>query len=158
MISVLAGIGVVGKVLDSFDLVELLYNAFNRDDSEVFSVEKALEAGYDELYVDADSIIDKKIAALNNEVPKMAQEAAKKAIEDVIDERSEELKNIEENLDSIIADLAKQMIADDNNNIPEDVKEKAMDKIEKNNQKKKGVEETNGKQNTKESSKKRRAS
>ena len=51
------------------------------------------------------------------------------------------------------------MIEDDNNNIAEDIREKAIEKIDnKKNQKKKGVEEADGKQNTKESNKKRRAS
>ena len=159
LVRVLSGIGVIGKVLNSFELVELLYNAYNRDDSEVFSVEKALEAGYDEIYIDAENVIDKKIMALNNEAPQRAKEAAQKAIDQVLDERSQELKEIEENIDDIVAELAKQILADEATKIPQDIKNEAIEKIDKEkNQKKKGVEETNGKQNTKESSKKRRAS
>ena len=159
IIRILSGIGIVGKALNSFELVELLYNAFNRDDSEVFSIEKALEAGYDEIYIESQSIIDKKIAALNNEIQERSQEEAKKALEKVMDERSQELKDIEENLDSIIEDLAKQIIQDESNNIPIDIREQSIQKIEKNSKrKKKGVEESNGKQTTKESSRKRRAS
>ncbi len=159
LVRVLSGIGVIGKVLNSFELVELLYNAYNRDDSEVFSVEKALEAGYDEIYIDAENVIDKKIMALNNEAPQRAKEAAQKAIDQVLDERSEELKEIEENIDDIVAELAKQILADETTKIPQDIKNEAIEKIDKEkNKKKKGVEETNGKQNTKESSKKRRAS
>ena len=156
IVRVLSGIGVVGKALNSFELVELLYNAFNRDDSEIFGIEKAIEAGYDEIYVDAENVIDKKILALNNEAPQRAQEAAQRAIEEVMDERAQELKDIEENIDAIVEELAKQIIADQNNNIPDDVRKKAIQKIEK--PKKKGAEETNGKPNTKESTKKRRAS
>lgn len=159
MVRVLSGIGVVGRVLNSFELVELLYNAYNRDDSEVFSVEKALEAGYDEIYIDAENVIDKKIMALNNEAPERAKEAAQKAINQVLDERSQELKDIEENIDDIVAELAKQILADENTKVPQDIKDEAIEKIDKEkNKKKKGVEETNGKQNTKESNKKRRAS
>ena len=159
LVRVLSGIGVVGRVLNSFELVELLYNAYNRDDSEVFGVEKALEAGYDEIYIDAENVIDKKIMALNNEAPQRAREAAQKAIDQVLDERSQELKEIEENIDDIVAELAKQILADESTKIPQDIKDEAIEKIDKEkNKKKKGVEETNGKQNTKESSKKRRAS
>jgi len=158
LVRVLSGIGVVGRVLNSFELVELLYNAYNRDDSEVFSVEKALEAGYDEVYIDAENVIDKKIMALNNEAPQRAKEAAQKAIDQVLDERREELREIEENIDDIVAELAKQILADEATKIPQDIKNEAIEKIDKEkNKKKKGVEETNGKQNTKESSKKRRA-
>lgn len=158
MIRVLSGIGIVGKALNSFELAELLYNAYNRDDSEVFGVEKAIEAGYDELYVDTESIIDKKIAAINKEVQMRAKEEAQKALNEVLDERSEELKNIENNIDNIIEELAKQMILDESENIPEDVKKETIEKIEKKSKsKKKEVEQPNGKQETKESSGKRRA-
>lgn len=159
MIRVLSGIGVVGKTLDSFELVELLYNAYNRDDSEVFSIEKAIEAGYDEIYVDSQSIIDKKIEALNNEIQIRAQDEAKEALNQVMDERSQELKDIEDNIDDIVAELAKKIIEEETNNIPAEVKRKTIEKIdEKSKSKKKGVEKSNGKQKTKESSSKRRAS
>lgn len=159
MIRVLSGIGVVGKTLNSFDLIELLYNAYNRDDSEVFGIEKAIEAGYDEIYVESQSIIDKKIAALNKEIELRAQDEAKKALDQVMDERKQELNDIEENLDNIIENLAKQIIEDQKTNIPADIKKETIEKIEKNNKsKKKGVDESNGKQETKESSRKRRAS
>ena len=36
-------------------VVDLLYNAYNRDDSEVYGIEKAIEAGYDEIYIDAEN-------------------------------------------------------------------------------------------------------
>ena len=158
MIRVLSGIGIVGKTLNSFELVELLYNAYNRDDSEVFSIEKAIEAGYDEIYTESQSIIDKKIAALNKEIQVRAQNEAQRALEQVRDERSQELKDIEDNIDNIIEELAKQMIQDEKNNIPEDVRKESIEKIEKKSKsKKKGVEEANGKQETKESSRKRRA-
>lgn len=159
MIRVLSGIGVIGKTLNSFELIELLYNAYNRDDSEVFSIEKAIEAGYDEIYVDSQSIIDKKIEALNKEIEIRSQDEAKRALDQVMDERTQELKDIEDNIDSIIADLAKQIIEDEKNSIPADVRKEAVEKIEeKSKSKKKGVEKSNGKQETKESSRKRRAS
>ena len=37
------------RILNSTELVELLYIAYNRDDAETYSVEKALQAGYNEL-------------------------------------------------------------------------------------------------------------
>ncbi len=142
MISVLSGIGIVGKTLNSFELVELLYNAYNRDDSEVFGIEKALEAGYDELYVNSQSIIDKKIAALNKEIEIRAQKEAQNAVNKVMDERNQELEEIEDNIDSIIEELARKIIEEENN-IPKDIKEKAVEEIQK-----KGEKKSNGKQET----------
>lgn len=151
-IRVLAGIGIVGKALNSFELVDLLYNAYNRDDSEVFGVEKAIEAGYNEIYVDAQSVIDKKIEALNREIQMRAQEKAQECINEAVSEREKELKYIEENIEDIIAELAMKAIQ--GGNIPEELKEDATDKL---NAKKKGGKETNGKKQTKESGRKRRA-
>lgn len=156
IISVLSGIGIVAKPLNSFELVDLLYNAYNRDDSEIFGIDKAIEAGYDEIYVDSQNIIDKKILALNNEIQIRAKEEANKIINKVKDEREKELDEIEDNLDDIIMNLAKQMINDEKTNIPKDIKEEAIKRIE-NETKEKGEKEANGKQ-TKESNKKRRAS
>ena len=162
LISVLSGIGIDGKALNSYELIELLYNAYNRDDSEIFGVEKAIEAGYDEIYVDSQNVIDKKIQALNNEIQLRAQNQAKEVIETVMDERSKELNEIEDNIEDIIEDLAKSIISGAQEGIPSDVKVRAIEKIEENkakrNKKKKGVEETDGKKDTKESIRKHRAS
>lgn len=155
LIRALSGIGIVGKALNSFELIDLLYNAYNRDDSEVFGIDKAIEAGYNEIYVDAQSIIDKKIEALNKEIELKAQEKAKYAIDEVIDDKQQELNEIEENIDSIIEELAKKVIEDENNNIPMNIKEKAIKKIEK--KQKKGDKESDDKKETKEPSRKRRA-
>lgn len=156
LIRVLSGIGIVGRALNSFELVDLLYNAYNRDDSEVFGIEKAVEAGYNEIYVDSQSIIDKKIEALNKEIEIKAQEKAKNIIDEVVSDKQQELNDIEENLDSIIEELAKKVIEDDSNNIPANIKAEAIKKIESKN-KKKGEKEADGKKETKESSRKRRA-
>ncbi len=47
-------------MLNSNDLVDLLYVAYNRDDAEVYGVDKAIESGYDELYSTAPDVVDKK--------------------------------------------------------------------------------------------------
>ena len=153
IISALSGIGVVGKTLDSYGLVELLYNAYNRDDSEVFGIGKAIEAGYNEIYIDSQNVIDKKIEALNREIQLRSQQKAENAVKEVLDKRSEELKDIEENIESIIEELAKQIIEREEN-IPQKVKEEAIEKIEN----KKEEEVADGKQKTKEPNRKRRAS
>lgn len=156
MIRVLSGIGIVGKALNSFELVDLLYNAYNRDDSEVFGIDKAIDSGYNEIYIDAQSSIDKKIDALNKEIQLKAQEKVSETLKEIEDERNQELAELEENIEDIIIDLAKKMIEDEKNNIPEEIKEKALDNIE-NKKTRKGVKKVDGKKETKESNGKRRA-
>ena len=157
MIRVLTGVGIVGKVLNSFELVDLLYNAYNRDDSETFGVEKAIDSGFNEIYIDAQSAIDKKIEALNREIEFKAEEAVRDSIEEIEDEKSRELKDLEDNISDIILDLAKQMIDDEKNNLPQEVKEKAKKKIET-KIKGKGEKKVNGKEKTKETNRRNRAS
>jgi len=151
IIRVLSGIGIIGRALNSFELVDLLYNAYNRDDSEVFGIERAIDAGYNEIYVDAQSSIDKKIDALNREIQLRAKETVQDSLKEIEDERSAELKEIEENIDNIIIELAKSMLQDEKNYIPSEIREKATKKVEK--KLKKGEKESNGQ---KESSRKRR--
>ena len=46
-------------------LVDLLYVAYNRDEAEVFSVDRAIRSGYEELYTTAPDILDKKMELLD---------------------------------------------------------------------------------------------
>ena len=76
----LAACSITGKILDSNELVDLLYVAYNRDESEVYGLDKAIDAGYDELYSTAPDVLDKKMRALDE---KIEIEAFKKANEKV---------------------------------------------------------------------------
>ena len=156
IIRTLSGIGIVGSALNSYDLVDLLYNAYNRDDSEVFGIEKALDAGFNEIYIDAQSVIDKKIDALNREIELRAKQEANEAIRSVEDDRSKELEELEENIEDIIVDLAKKMLQDESVVMPEEVRKEAIKKVGRKT-KEKGEKETDGKKETKETNRKRRA-
>src|SRR5699024_5465090 len=68
MIRTLAACEVGGKILSSNELVDLLYVAYNRDEQETFGVDKALRAGYDELYSTAPDVLDKKMRALDAKI------------------------------------------------------------------------------------------
>ena len=81
-----------GKVLDSNELVELLYVAYNRDEAEVYGVDKAIRAGYTELYSTAPDVLDKKMKAIDKEIEEKALEKAKLIVDEV---KSEKEKSIE---------------------------------------------------------------
>ena len=51
---------VTGKVLNSEELTELLYVAYNRDESDLFWMDKIKQAGFEELYSSAPDVLDKK--------------------------------------------------------------------------------------------------
>ena len=61
VIRTLSACGINGKILGSNLLAELLYVAYNRDEEEVYGLDKALAAGYDELYSTAPDVLDKKM-------------------------------------------------------------------------------------------------
>lgn len=56
----LAASGVAGRVLNSEELAELLYVAYNRDDSEIINIKKSVNAEFDSLYNIAKDVMDKQ--------------------------------------------------------------------------------------------------
>ena len=61
LIRSLSTCGVRGKILRSTELAELLYMAYNRDEAETFGIDKAIEAGYSEMYSTAPYVLKKKM-------------------------------------------------------------------------------------------------
>ncbi len=76
----LASSGVTGRVINSEELTELLYIAYNRDDSELISVKKAVESQYDSLYNTARDVFEKQKELLEEKIDKSAINLAAKSI------------------------------------------------------------------------------
>ena len=68
IIRLLASSDVGGKILDSEELSELLYVAYNRDASETLQLSKALDAQYDSLYSTSKDVIEKRKEKLDREI------------------------------------------------------------------------------------------
>lgn len=138
--------GVRGKILKSTELVELLYMAYNRDEAETFGLDKAVKAGYDEMYSTAPDVLNKKM----KELDKIIEEKALKLANEKVDEAKSELeKQIEEKeygMDDLISKMAKIIIEENEQYIGKKVKDKAIDKVEQENTKEGG--RTDGKKKT----------
>ena len=119
-----------GKVLNSNELTELLYVAYNRDESEVYGIDKALKAGYTELYSTAPDVLDKKMAALNKEIEQKAVEKAKLMVDEAKSEKEKAVEKMEENIEELIDDFAKMIIRDNKRFIGKEVAESAISKID----------------------------
>lgn len=149
--------GINGKILTSNELADLLYVAYNRDESETYGLEKALRGGYDELYSTAPDVLDKRIKDLDN---KIEQEAFKKANEKVSEAKSEkerELERKEEKMDDLIDRMAKLIIEQNSMAIGEDIAKSAVEKIENEKHGKKKIKDEGGtEENVKEKTKRRR--
>lgn len=79
-IRALASAEIVGKVLDSEELAELLYVAYNRDSSEKYTLKNALDSQYDRLYSTARDILEEKKQRIERQVREEASNLAAKSI------------------------------------------------------------------------------
>ena len=117
------------RVMDSNDLAQLLYVAYNRDESETYSLDKALRAGYGELYSTAPDVLDKKIKAINKQVEENALELAKQKVNEIKSEKQKIVEKKEENFDTLVKELATLIIKENKNYVGKDVAKEAIAKI-----------------------------
>lgn len=130
IISSISVCGVRGKILRSNELVELLYMAYNRDEAETFGLEKAIKAGFNELYSTAPDVYEKKMKELDKIIEEKAMEKAQNAVNEAKSEIQQQVEEKESNMNALVDEIA-QMILDENElYIGKDVKELAEKKIE----------------------------
>ena len=144
IITSLSASGVVGKILGSNSLADLLYMAYNRDDAEIFGLDKALAAGYDELYSTAPDVMEKKVAALDREIEQRAMEKAQEVVGKVRNAREAKLQEKRNNMDEIIDEMAKMIIQENRNYIGRDVAKESIQEITKEQKSKKEKTEEGG--------------
>lgn len=141
MIGALYSTGVQGRVLDSNSLVELLYMAYNRDEAEVFGLDKALAAEYEELYSTAPEVIEKKIIALDREIEAKAISKAEDVVEKIRTEREKKLDERKMKMDDIIDEMAKMIIKENEAYLGREVVQESIDELSGIRQKRKEEKE-----------------
>lgn len=119
------------KILNSEELVELLYVAYNRDESETYSVERAIRAGYNALYATAPDVLDKRMKAIDKQIEEKATELAKETIDEVRLEKERKIKKKEDNFEDLVRQMAEALVKENEKYIGKDVAEKAVKKIKK---------------------------
>lgn len=124
------------RILTSTDIAELLYVAYNRDESEVYTLDTAIQAGYDELYTTAPDVIEKRMKALDKEIEQKALKLAKETIDEVKSEKQIALEEKEETFEDLVKQMAEQIIKENKNFIGKDIAEESIEKI--NNSKEEG--------------------
>ena len=123
------------RVMDSNDLAQLLYVAYNRDESEVYSLDKAMRAGYGELYSTAPDVLDKRMKAINKAVEEKALELAKEKIEEIKSEKQKIVDKKEEDFDKLVGELATLIIKENKKYVGKDVAKEAIKRINEENAK-----------------------
>jgi hypothetical protein len=142
IISSLGNSQVTAKILNSEELAELLFIAYNRDDAEITQLNKMLDAQYDSLYSTGKDVLEKRQEKLNKEIniaaidlttnsilraDKKKQEEERKKQRDKSQKIKEKAMNLlnqyEEQLDSRVYELATEEIKETKLEGDEEVKE-----------------------------------
>ena len=159
IINSLAVCGINSKVLNSTELTELLYVAYNRDESETFNLQRALNAGYEDLYSTAPDVLDKRMKELDLKVEEDAIKKANEAVFSIIEENEKEkaVKRKEKELEDLIDQMAMAIIDDNKSSVGSDVADRAIEKIavERGKRKTKEKEEKDDEQKTKKTTRRK---
>ena len=138
IIRTLSVCGINAGILDSNGLVDLLYVAYNRDDAEVYGLDKALKAGYDELYSTAPDVLDKKMRALDAKITQEAFVNANNAVVEAKSKKQKALERKENRMDDLIEQMAQLIIDENRAAIGNKVADEAQDVIKEERARRKG--------------------
>lgn len=128
IINGLAGCSVAGRILNSNEIADVLYTAYNRDDKGLMSVKEALDSGFYRLYSTSEDIFLKKQKKLQEEIDNEARIKALEALKDSIKEGeyiSPRIKQLD--IEEKISKKASEVVRREN--VPVDIKEKANEKL-----------------------------
>ena len=143
----LAAAEVGGKILDSEGLAELLYIAYNRDDSELMQLGKALDAQYDALYSTSKDVLIKKQEKLEEELNEKSVELATESIIKADKIRKEKLQ-AEEERQRIIEEKALELIEQYKDQMDKDLYEETKNVVKGKKQKEDKTEENEDEKTT----------
>lgn len=124
----LAASEVTGKILNSEELAELLYIAYNRDDSELLQLSKALDAEYDSLYNTAKDVLQKKQEKLEEQINLEAVDLATESIIAADKKREKELEDKEKKREKV-KEKALQLIEEYKSQMDDDLYKRAKKEI-----------------------------
>lgn len=157
IIQSLGACGIHCKILNSRELVELLYVAYNRDESEDYDVEKVLRSGYTELYTTAQDVLDKKMKELDKVINQRAKILANNSIRDAVIETKKEkmIREKEKRMNELINEQAERMVNANKAFLGANLASKAIEKIENAKTESKGGNE-DGKKQTRRATGKRK--
>ena len=131
LVRTISACGVTGRILNSTELAELLYMAYNRDEAEVFGIDRALKAGYDEMYSTAPDVFEKRLAELDKYIEEKAIDKVEEKVFAIRSKREKEVREKEASVDELIDELAKSILEENKRYIGKKVAEEAIQEIEK---------------------------
>lgn len=132
---------ITSRILNSEEIAELLYNAYNREDADVMSIGQAYRAGYEDLYSTAPDVLDKKMDLLDRKIKEEAERLANEKVAEAKSDKEKRYLEKEDDIDDLITELAKNMIQENSRYIGEDIAESAIEKIQNEDKNSKGGNE-----------------
>ncbi len=128
IINGLAGCSVAGRILNSNEIADVLYTAYNRDDKGLMSVKEALDSGFYRLYSTSEDIFLKKQKKLEEEIDNEAKIKALETLKETIKEGEYISPRIRQlDIEERISKKASEVVRREN--VPIDIKEKANEKL-----------------------------
>lgn len=106
---------VSGRILDSEELTELLYIAYNRDEEQIYQLDRALDAQYDALYSTSEDVLQKQRERIDNQLEDMAVDLASESLlkaDDILKDREKLNNELRERTIEIIEEYKNQLSPD----------------------------------------------
>lgn len=123
-----------GRILNSQELVELLYVAYNREQYDNYDFESYMsKSSYNSLYSVSEDVLEKRIRALDEEIARKSLDKAIEAVEMATEERRLKLKAIQErqkNLKEYIKNRSKNIIDKESGVLGYEITKNAKKKID----------------------------
>jgi hypothetical protein len=138
IIRTLTACEVSGKILNSSELADLLYIAYNRDEAEVFSIDRAARAGYEELYTTAPDVLDKTIKALDEEIERKAVVMANEKVMQARSPKQQEIDQKKARFEELVKQRAQMIIKQNESYIGKQTAETATNLIKQEKSNKEG--------------------
>lgn len=118
---------VTGRILDSEELAELLYVAYNRDASETLQLSRALDSQYDALYSTSKDILAKK----REELDKQIEENAIDIVTDTLVDAQKSTDLTEEEKMKLLEEKSLELLEEYKDNIDPEIYEEAVKEVKK---------------------------
>lgn len=121
IIRTLSACSVNGKILNSLELAELLYVAYNRDESETFDLQKALMGGVDALYSTAPDVLQKRIKELDKEIQSKAMNKVTDRVEKYRSKYREKVEKKENSIEELANEMADLILNENRDYLGDDI-------------------------------------
>ena len=148
---------VSGRILDSEELTELLYIAYNRDEEQIYQLDRALDAQYDALYSTSKDVLQKQRDRIDKQIDDMAVDLASDSLleaDNILKDREKLNNELRERTIEIIEEYKNQLSPDLYNETKKIIEEKTEQKEKENKKEESKTEKTEDKTNPTEAKKK----